>query len=358
METKENVMLRLLYLWLLRLHPRAFRNRFAEEMLCIFDQILASQLGEERRAASRLLADGALSLVRQWTRMPGRHEEANALATDAATSVSSPVFCSLPSFKPRPGAMIYGAALSGAAFCVVFLAMRYSWTHRVAFVLPVESYASGSSTSSPEDFKLPSVLASNDAAEAQPRNRFNAGNTKPPSKPENFASAPASEGGINPASAPAGLAQPVHTKTAPREIALARQVGQYTPDISSAAGHRTNHSTSASGVEAVPQPTSAEWIQPYVGTYVTDTRAHLQVTVSTREGQLEIEIDGQGKIAAVAASQTQFFLVGKTDAWIEFVKDQDGTVRELDLYRGGERQTAHRRPRRFRADAQTPDLPR
>lgn len=288
-------MLRLLYLWMLRLHPPAFRERFAEEMLCIFDQTLASQAGKERQAALRLLGDGVVSLVRQRTRMARSEEEANAFGSDAATANSFPVFCSLPSFKPRPGAMIYGAALSVAAFCVVFFAMRYSLTHRAAILLPVESYATSSSTSGAEGFRLPSVAASNDAAGAQPRNRFEAGNTKPPSKPEKIASTPASDGGIKAAPAPVGLAQPDHTKTAPRVIELAPQVGQYTPDISSTAGHRTNLSTSTSRVEVVQQTTSAEWIKPYVGTYVTDTSAHLKVTVSTRDGQLEIGIDGQSK---------------------------------------------------------------
>jgi hypothetical protein len=336
------VMLRLLYVWLLRLHPRAFRDCFAEEMLCIFDQTLAGQAGKERRAAFRLLGDGVVSLVRQGARMPGRQQKASALATDGVTLASSPVFCSLPSFKPRPGAMIYGTALSVATFCVVCFAMRYSSTHRATIVRPAESYASGSSTSSPEGFRLPSVAASNDAAEEQPRNRFDAGNTKPPSVPEKIVSAPASEGGIKPGSAPAGLAQPIHNKTAPRMIELGREAGQYTPDPSSAAGHRTNLSTSSSRVEAVPQPVSAEWMKHYVGTYVMDTGAHLEVTVNTRDGQLEIEIDRQSKIAAVATSQTQFILAGKIDAWIEFVTDQDGAVHELDLYRDGVRQTGHR----------------
>ncbi len=333
-------MLRLLYVWLLRLHPPAFRERFGEEILCIFDQTIAGQAGKGRRAAFRLLGDGVVSLVRQRTRMARSEEDANAFVSDAATVDSFPIFCSLPSFKPRPGAMVYGAVLSVASFCIVFFAMRYSLTHRAAIVLPVESYASASSTSSAGGFGLPSVAASTDTAEARPRRRFE---STPPSKPETVTAAPASADGIMPTSGHAGIARPFQIKAGSRVSEVPRQGGEYTPDISSTAGHRTNLSTSTSWVEAVPQPTSAEWIKPYVGTYVTDTSAHLKVTLSTRDGQLEIEIDGQSKIAAVAASQTQFILVGKTDAWIEFVKDQDGAVRELDLYQDGTRQTAHRR---------------
>ncbi|MFZ0957088.1 MAG: DUF3471 domain-containing protein [Candidatus Sulfotelmatobacter sp.] len=311
-------------------------------MLCIFDQTMARQVGKERRAAFRLLADGALSMVRQWARIQCAQEEANAAASTSATPVSLLVFRSLPNFKPSPGAMIYGAALSVATFSVVFFAMRYSLTHRAAIVLPVESYASDSSTSSAEGFRIPSAATVDNAAEARPRSRFESQHTTPPLKPETVTSAPASEGGINATSGPAGIARPFQSKAGSPARVVPRKAGEYAPDISSAA-NRPNTSTSPSRVEAVAEPVSAEWIKAYAGTYVTDTSAPLEITVSTRDGQLEIEIDGQGKIAAVAASQTQFILMGKTDAWIEFVTDQDGAVRELALYRDGERQTAHRR---------------
>jgi hypothetical protein len=47
------------YRLLLRVHPRAFRDRFAAEMLWIFDEEC------NRRAATHLLIDGAISAVRQ-----------------------------------------------------------------------------------------------------------------------------------------------------------------------------------------------------------------------------------------------------------------------------------------------------
>jgi len=53
-------MSRALYRGLLRLHPAFFRERFAGEMLWIFDQTV------EVEGAAALLADGMLSLVRQW----------------------------------------------------------------------------------------------------------------------------------------------------------------------------------------------------------------------------------------------------------------------------------------------------
>ena len=58
-------MTRCLYRWLICLHPPAFRLRFEEELLWIFD---------ESRNASRaapLLYDAAVSLLRQWIMRSG-----------------------------------------------------------------------------------------------------------------------------------------------------------------------------------------------------------------------------------------------------------------------------------------------
>jgi hypothetical protein len=53
-------MLRTFYRWLLRLHPRRFRERFAEEMLWIFDEIRTT------RERAFLLGDAFNSLAMQW----------------------------------------------------------------------------------------------------------------------------------------------------------------------------------------------------------------------------------------------------------------------------------------------------
>ena len=53
-------MIRGLYSGLLRVHPRAFRDRFADEMLCIFDEI---PVNTDR---GLLLYDAFRSLVIQW----------------------------------------------------------------------------------------------------------------------------------------------------------------------------------------------------------------------------------------------------------------------------------------------------
>jgi len=53
-------MARTLYRWLICLHPPAFRLRFEEELLWIFDESIGAS------GAAPLLYDAAFSLLRQW----------------------------------------------------------------------------------------------------------------------------------------------------------------------------------------------------------------------------------------------------------------------------------------------------
>jgi uncharacterized membrane protein len=53
-------MTRTLYRWFIGLHPAAFRLRFEEELLWIFDE------SSDTSGAARLLCDATVSLLRQW----------------------------------------------------------------------------------------------------------------------------------------------------------------------------------------------------------------------------------------------------------------------------------------------------
>ncbi len=53
-------MTRTLYRWLIGLHPRAFRLRFEQELLWIFDE------SSDASGAAPLVYDAAISLLRQW----------------------------------------------------------------------------------------------------------------------------------------------------------------------------------------------------------------------------------------------------------------------------------------------------
>jgi D-alanyl-D-alanine carboxypeptidase len=74
-------MFRSLYRLLLNFHPPAFRQRFAEEMLWIYDE------GATTQGVSRLLADAFVSLLRQWIVRPESwHMPLAAAAPPAAGS--------------------------------------------------------------------------------------------------------------------------------------------------------------------------------------------------------------------------------------------------------------------------------
>lgn len=70
-------MTRAIYASLLRLHPPAFRRRFANEMLWIFDETLVSE------GAVILLFDLLISVTRQWLVRSGVWKAALALALGA-----------------------------------------------------------------------------------------------------------------------------------------------------------------------------------------------------------------------------------------------------------------------------------
>lgn len=109
-------MMRWLYLGLLRLHPRRFRERFSEEMVDIFDS------EAERRRRGPLLVDALISLFRQWVLRPARHEPALS-ATVAGPWPRTPVFRILEDPLPGWSALANGAALSLLSFSLVTFAL-------------------------------------------------------------------------------------------------------------------------------------------------------------------------------------------------------------------------------------------
>jgi hypothetical protein len=121
-------MLRSIYSSVLRLHPPFFRQRFAQEMLAIFD-------AEERSLSRiRLLADGILSLLRQWLLRPEFWTEpAQQPAPNGA-----PLFYLVKRFTPRFGALIDGGLVSIVTFIAVCLMMQYTWEHPT--LMPIVSY--------------------------------------------------------------------------------------------------------------------------------------------------------------------------------------------------------------------------
>ena len=106
-------MMRQFYILLLRLHPRAFGQRFGDEMLGIFDQ---------SDGKSSLMADGVISLFRQWTIRP---HSATFSATTTADGV--PMFYSAEPEIPGASALMRGAVISFFLFGTICFVMTHRW---------------------------------------------------------------------------------------------------------------------------------------------------------------------------------------------------------------------------------------
>ena len=117
-------MIRFLYVCLLRLHPRQFRQRFAGEMLWIFDQAVEIR--------DRLVTDAVVSLWRQWALRPHTGMQP---ATNGATALRAvdgvPVFYTCESFMPRRSALLNGGVLSVMIFIGLYFTMAH-WTSHAA----------------------------------------------------------------------------------------------------------------------------------------------------------------------------------------------------------------------------------
>jgi hypothetical protein len=101
------MIMRFLYASLLRLHPRHFRDRFAEEMMSIFDEARSPWL----------LGDALLSLVRQWVFHPRQQP------LPSSVRQASGMFRTLDTYAPRRSALVQGGALSAILFgALVFAA--------------------------------------------------------------------------------------------------------------------------------------------------------------------------------------------------------------------------------------------
>ena len=94
---------RLCYRCLLRFHPARFCERFAEEMLSIFDHV------EGRALRSKLVADAFISLLRQWSIRPQNWEQ-KAPAGIPISATAAPAFFTLGEFKVRKSALFCRAA--------------------------------------------------------------------------------------------------------------------------------------------------------------------------------------------------------------------------------------------------------
>ncbi|WP_321478148.1 EF-hand domain-containing protein [uncultured Paludibaculum sp.] len=114
-------MLRSLYIQLLRLHPSAFRMRYGDEMLSIYDE--ASRSGRPWP----LFGDACVSLGRQWLL---RENEPEPQPAPLASSDGVPVFYCADQSMPPKSALLNGGLVALAAFALVGFALGHGQGRR------------------------------------------------------------------------------------------------------------------------------------------------------------------------------------------------------------------------------------
>jgi hypothetical protein len=264
-------MLRFLYQCVLRAHPPRFQERFSDEMLSIFDDT------EGGLATAKLLVDGILSLVRQWTLRPDFWKE----PTIAATPNGVPLFQIFESNKPRTQALLFGAFVSILVLDAACWTMGYAWNH------PSFVWIQQPVISPPESWK-----------------------TKP------------SEHGA------ATVAGDELAYTDQGRVVLVFRSHRHssTASATSEAGVPVSGSTQSAIVDA-------QTLQSYTGTYGGESGKDSRARISMAEGQLQLEIAGQGTSALAPLSQTKFMAVAMPDVWVEFSTNKSGFAQGVHLYR-------------------------
>ena len=291
-------MLRSVYKGVVRLHPPAFRHRFGDEMLLIFD------VAESHGAEFRLLVDGIFSLGRQWLVSP-RFRLKSALTASAGSPIPTvPSFATLDAFRPQTSAILDGLILSIALFCFTCFAIRYSWIHVLHVHIPeVEAVTY---------LPLPSPAVVPRVAGSSLETRRN---------PE-AASAQKDE-----------IAPHLQVQALPVEAGSAASAFEATAGASPV----------VSNIEVQPlkgtRPVHLD-LHSYEGIYVCSS-PRFKMTVTAEDGNLAVRIDDQPAQALSSLSATTFVIDGTNDR-IEFDEASDGVVHQLRLLQGNQRYTATR----------------
>jgi hypothetical protein len=310
-------MLRFVYHWLLRLHPTRFRDRFAEEMLAIFDD------AAEEQTKVALLTDGFVSLVRQWT-LRSEYWEPKAIVSAPSSPDVVPLFYTFERFKPRTSALIDGGILTVIVFYAVCLILRYTWTHPVLMPFRGVQFQTSSTVNQSGSYStLPVAVTSINSGQQFISPEFARKSSK--------VVLPASG---SPASPQSGTQAALSDRLAHERLRIAVSPHPImSPVISSA---------SQSSVRTIlPPKVSEETLRSYAGMYAADPPNQLAIFITAEDGQLAVEVGGEPKCALVPASGTRFVVSGATNTSIEFVKDHDRAGYQLNICQDGRHITAH-----------------
>src|SRR5215470_2906357 len=291
-------MLRSLYRTVLRLHPPFFRQRFADEMLSIFDS------AQSRTVALALLIDALTSLARQWSLRPHFWEE----AAMRATANGAPLFYSAGSSMPRTAALASGALMSALVLQGVCWTVGYAWNHpRYMNIRP----GYGPHGRVPEKFlheqpvNLPPRPAEPSLITDQGRVLLIFNSHKPP---------------VTPTQVPG--------KDSERS--------------------KTTSSLPISSATAVPSAPIiglslvSEELQAYTGSYVGTDPDRVQVKVTMDNSRLQLEVVGQFRSQLLLLSNPQLMGCEIADCWVHFGAREDGSFDRLEIHNGGREIVAYR----------------
>ena len=287
-------MLRHLYRVAICLHPPAFRTRFGEEMLSIFDST------QTKSARFGLLCDCLVSSLRQWILRPDLQAESShaVLAVDHI-----PSFSSLEGFRPSTSAMIDGVLLSAVLFVVTCFAIRYSWIRVLNVQIP--------------EYQVDSYLGVHAASPSELRGQH----TSEPKRSRNIDDQ-------------SGLISP-HLQVDVMPVEAASSI------LSSDVPRASSEPTPGQPTIVAHEMTLQLPLEAYAGTYKSRS-PRMTIKIIVKDSQLSMHIAGESPRTLSAISETEFAIAGAGDSRIEFLPAQNGDIVRLRLSRDGQQITAER----------------
>lgn len=321
-------MLRSVFHLLVSLHPRAFRERFAAEMLSIFDHSTG------KNAAFSLVWDAWLSLLRQWGFRSAFWNDAVAVEQPQAASAGAPSFFILETSKLRGTALIQGGILSLVFFIVISLSVLNSRGSKVQPRLP--KIAPDSLWGSAATEKSHDLAIAIQAARARNSAAVPDAHSVPPQQRRTAAQQSVAQSGslriaisMPPDSAPpATLALPssVADNSSPQNS------WQIVPGEDSSPVPRGQ----AIGIVLAPP------LPSYEGTYIVNPPNSFKVEITAEGDQLFLSSSGKPKTALVPCSETSFRFQDSTVCGMTFSKFDQGEFHQLAILHGNIRYIALR----------------
>ena len=286
-------MLRSLYRSILRLHPPFFRQRFADEMLSIFDHT------QSRTVSLALLVDATFSLMRQWVVRSEYWEEPAPVAAEGGTAL----FSSLASSKPRTVALFSGAILSAVVLNGVSLTIGYAWEHPIFIAIRRPTIVP------PAAWKAHPVVKPGASASAEPYLFTDQGRVL------------------------LVFNSPAHLSPQPQSGAKpTSEVEMSTVPLADIAPSPTNNIVDTPPVV----------LQTYAGTYLSPAPGGQRVIVTIDSGRLQLDVAGQFRSPLAPLPNPQLLACGVGDCWVMFSTGPKGTVDRIEVHHLGREMVAFR----------------